>query len=103
MPKSLAAKSDPNLALAGLRIEIERRLITMVKSAGRDVQRESVGQLMRYLHKEKMLSDGEYSTVQELLLILNRAVHGADVASNVAQSAIDVGPRIVAAPDARLE
>jgi hypothetical protein len=97
------AKSDPNLALAGLRIEIERRLIAMAKATGKHVERESAGQLMRFLHNEKLLSDPEYSTLQELLVLLNRAVHGAYVDSNTAQWAIDVGPKIIAALDERLD
>jgi hypothetical protein len=96
------AESDPNLALAGLRIEIERRLIAMAKTTGKDVQRESAGQLMRFLHKEKLLSNAEFSTLQELLVLLNRAVHGAYVDSNAAHWAISVGPQITAALDERL-
>src|SRR2546425_563826 len=39
-------QNDPNLALAGLRIEIERRLRAIAKARGVDVGRKGMGQLM---------------------------------------------------------
>jgi hypothetical protein len=43
------AEDDPNLALAGLRIEIEKRLIQIAKSRGIEGDRKSVGRLLQIL------------------------------------------------------
>lgn len=45
----LVAQEDPNLALAGLRIEIERRLAAIARVKGLEDRRYSIGQLLRQL------------------------------------------------------
>ena len=96
------SKEDPNLTLAGLRIEIEKRLKAMADARGLESERTGIGRLLRSLWKEGSLSEREYSALRELVSILNRAVHGAEVDFRSAQWAIDVGAGILAALDQRL-
>jgi hypothetical protein len=95
------AQDDPNLALAGLRIEIEKRLKEVAKSRGLDADRQSIGYLLRRL-PEGTLSQQEYSVLSDLIGLLNRAVHGADVDPSAAQWAMEVGPRLLAGLDERI-
>ncbi len=92
---------DPNLALAGLRIEIEKRLKAIAQGQGIDSERAGIGRLLRLLRKNRSLSDQECSVLAELASLLNRAVHGAEVDTRSAEWALDVGAGILAALDQR--
>lgn len=95
-------EEDPNLALAGLRIEIERRLRAIAKGRGLNAERAGIGQLLRLLRTNEAISQREDSVLSDLLGLLNSAVHGAEVDPRAAQWAIDVGPRLLAALDERI-
>lgn len=99
----LVADEDPNLALAGLRIEIETRLANLARSHGIGIERTSVGRLMRLLSKEEVLSYKEESVLADLVGLLNHAVHGAEVDSRSADWAMSVGPRLLKALDNKIE
>lgn len=96
------AEEDPNLALAGLRIEIERRLREIAKKRGLQGDRLGIGQLLQLLRKNNAISRQEDSVLSELIGLLNKAVHGAEVDSRAAQWAIDVGPRLLSTLDERI-
>jgi hypothetical protein len=93
------AEEDPNLALAGLRIEIERRLGAIARARGLDDRGSSVGQLLRQLASVGAISQAEVSVLNDLVILLNRAVHGAEVEPRAAQWAIEIGPSLLAALD----
>ncbi|MBI3169863.1 MAG: hypothetical protein HYZ22_15380, partial [Chloroflexi bacterium] len=67
---------DPNLALAGLRIELEKRLVQIAKLNNLNVSKASVGQLIRLLNQEKILTPEESSALADMSGLLNSAVHG---------------------------
>jgi hypothetical protein len=96
------AEQDPNLALAGLRIEIERRLREIAKRRGLQGERFGVGQLLQLLRTHDAISKQEDAVLSDLIQLLNKAVHGAEVDSRAAQWAIDVGPRLLSALDERI-
>jgi len=97
------ADRDPNLALAGLRIEIERRLSLLARAHGLDTGRPmGVGQLLRALTQAKVLTDEERSILADMTNMLNAAVHGAEVDPRAAGWAIDVGPRLLTSLDERI-
>jgi len=93
---------DPNLALAGLRIEIESRLKEIASSRNIKYKYKGVGALMRSLRDHNVLKSEELSVLEDLLPLLNSAVHGAKVDQNVAAWAVDTGPRILRALEDRL-
>ncbi len=96
------AEEDPNLALAGLRIEIEKRLRLLAESRGLAVDRAGLGQLLRLLSQREILSTEERSVLADLTGLLNSAVHGARVGPGSASWAMEVGPRLLKALDERV-
>lgn len=93
------ADQDPNLALAGLRIEIERRLVQLAQSRDIPVRSRGLGSLLRDLTRAQVLSDSESSVLADLAGLLNPAVHGALVEPQAAKWALETGPRVLKALD----
>jgi len=97
------ASQDPNLALAGLRIEIEKRLSLLAEIHGLTSRRPlGVGQALRALAQAEVLTSEERSILSDMVNMLNSAVHGAEVDSFAAAWAIDVGPRLLTSLDNRI-
>jgi hypothetical protein len=92
---------DPNLALAGLRIEIESRLRDIASSMNISVSNKSTRWLTRELRLHRALRDDEISAIEDLLPLLNRAVHGAKVDEGASRWALDIGARILRALEDR--
>lgn len=91
----IVAESDPNLALAGLRIELERRLVTLCKA--REIQTRSRGmsQLLRTLGEHGVLTSDQRAALDDLTGLLNSAVHGASVDPRAAEWALRMGPDLL--------
>jgi hypothetical protein len=89
-------EDDPNLALAGLRIEIERCLRGIAEAKNIPVGRASISRLLRILREHNALSQQDGAVLSDLLGLLNSAVHGAEVDPRAAQWAMEVGPRLLA-------
>jgi hypothetical protein len=94
----VVAEQDPNLALAGLRIEIERRLQTLAQANGIE-SRGGMGILLRQLAERNVLSSNERGVLADLTSLLNKAVHGAEVDQRAAEWAFETGPWLLAALD----
>ena len=99
------SKRDPNLALAGLRIEIEKRLSKLAEVNNVEQRRGpmGIGQLLRALAQREVLTNEERSILSDMVNMLNAAVHGATVDRQSADLAIDVGPRLLTSLDERIE
>ena len=91
------ASEDPNLALAGLRIEIERALVLLGASRGITATRGPILWIARELTKDGVLPDGTVSVLSDLLPLLNKAVHGAQVEQRSVEWALSAGAEILAA------
>jgi hypothetical protein len=89
------AQRDPNLALAGLRIELEKRLVRLAEMHGVGTAMQGMGRLLRELARRGILSDDEESVLADLVHLLNAAVHGADVDPRATEWAMDVGPQLI--------
>jgi hypothetical protein len=89
------AGRDPNLALAGLRIELERRLVRLAEIHGIGTAMQGMGRLLRELARRGILSEDEESVLADLVHLLNAAVHGADVDPRATEWAMDVGPQLI--------
>jgi len=98
----LVAESDPNLALAGLRIEIEKRLILLAEAYDIKIYNRGLGALLRELAHRSILSVEERSILSDLISQLNSAVHGAIVTKHSCDWALDVGPKLLEALDERI-
>lgn len=100
-------KDDPTLALAGLRIELERRLRALAAAFPNEVgdnpnRPMPLGLLVRQLVLTGALTQQESSAISDLLPLLNRAVHAQDFNEEAASWAIDFGPRLLASLDAKI-
>lgn len=92
------ADLDSNLALVYLRIEIEKRLRMLAKSANLS-STGSLPRLFRDLQKSGVVDDVVFSGLQELIMAGNQAAHGAVVEPSVADSILEFGPKIINALD----
>ncbi len=95
------ASIDPNLALAGLRIEVERVLLKLAKQNELENLSSSVV-LLRHLVREDILSVEEGVVLSDLLHVLNKAVHGAIVDEEASTWALSTGIGILDALEAKL-
>ena len=96
------AERDPNLALAGLRIEIEKRLRLLARYFQIPDQL-SLTQTLRELQKREILTANALGGLQELISAGNQAAHGAKVEDSVADWAISYGPVILKTLDKIIE
>lgn len=95
------AEQDPNIALAGLRIEIERKLSALAQSGEVPVRRQNIRQLMDALYRAGYISQTEYSALADIIHLLNRAAHGAEISRSDAEWALSFGARLLKGLDAR--
>lgn len=93
---------DPNLALSGLRIEIESRLKDLAEKREVKARGYGVNNLTRSLEKTGVLSHEEAAAIRDLLPLLNQAAHGAEVEDSAFGWAMDFGPRVLGALEDRL-
>ena len=91
----IVAKEDPKLALAGLRIEIEKRLAEIAETNGLETEKIGIGRLLRILGEKELLSKEQSSVLADMVGLLNAAVHGGDIDERAAEWALDVGPRLL--------
>ncbi len=96
------ADRDPNLALVGLRIEIERRLQSLAAQHGID-SGGSLVEVFEALRDEGVLDAAAVRGFRRLVTAGNEAAHGATVEPAAAAWALEVGPQILAVLDEKLE
>ena len=97
------AKTDPNLSLVGLRIEIEKRLSALASDLTLDARRNSASVLLRELVSKKRIDRATASGLADLIALGNQAAHGAEVSMNAATWALDNGPLILEVLDSLVE
>jgi hypothetical protein len=100
----LVADEDPNLALAGLRIEIERRLVQIAEANEIDRSRLGlgVGALLHVLAERGILTYEQRSVLSDMLKTLNQAVHGVTAPRSAADWALQIGPLLLRTLDERI-
>jgi uncharacterized protein DUF4145 len=88
--RSLASE-DPNLALAGIRIEMEILARNLAKGFDVNIENSrSAGIVFRKLNEEGAISSEQFRLVNQILKIANAAVHGTRITENDANDLIDV-------------
>ena len=91
-------ETDPLLALAGLRIEIEKRLRKLAEMRGIS-ESGSVARLLRELRARQAIGPNIASIISDMLPTLNRAVHAQDIPPDAGDWVLKNGPNILAALD----
>lgn len=90
------AESNPQLALASFRIELEKSLKTLAEHEGIVMStRRSISYLMHDLYEKRVISNQEKAALADMIGTLNRAVHGEELDYRATQWVIDIGPRIL--------
>jgi hypothetical protein len=87
-------KSDPNLALAALRIEIERVITTAVTQIDANFNPKSLRDSIHKLYQSQVLSEEQQDAFQTICNSANKAVHGADVSKAEAEEIIGLAERL---------
>jgi len=97
---------DPNLALAGLRIEIEKRVTLLSELVDKDSEssksRAPLLTKVQKLSQSKYFSINEVNAIKSVLRILNSAAHGELVSQSSAEYAFDLGQEIIKILDLRI-
>jgi hypothetical protein len=86
---------DPNLALVGFRIEVEKRIRELARAQGLADDRDSLQRLIQALTKRNVIPPDAGSGLMELVALGNRAAHGAAVSADAGSWLLDVGPSIL--------
>ena len=84
---------DPNLALASLRIEIERKVRDIAGQKGVEIahQRISLRLLLNKLHSSGIIPTSEFKILNLIIDVCNRAVHAEKVNVETASEILDIG------------
>lgn len=98
----LIAEHDPQLALAGLRIEIEKRLVEIAESEGIQEKKIGISRLLRILVQKQRLTGEQTAVLADMIGLLNSAVHARDIDNRAAEWALNVGPRLLGTLEARI-
>ena len=96
------ASDDPNLALVGLRIDIETRLRKLAEINGISGNLP-LGRMLRELRPHNAMIQEIEKALYQLIQAGNRAAHGARVDRAASSWAIDSGPEILAVLDSIIE
>jgi hypothetical protein len=83
-------KTDPNLALAFLRINIERKLREVAKQKELDHE-YGLREILHKLHSRKIVGSPEYEILNIIIDVCNRAVHAEKVDALTALKVLDLG------------
>lgn len=84
-------KTDPNLALASLRLDIERKLRAIAKKRQMDVRRLPLWQVLKVLHDREIIGPSEFESLKMIIKICNKAVHTEKVDPDLALRVLDIG------------
>jgi hypothetical protein len=96
---------DPTLALAGLRIELEKRINQLSQLAGLVGDNRPRGNVLakaRALQENRVLSTDEFHVFLDLIPLLNEAVHAGEYNLRAADWAIQTGPKLLAGLDHKI-
>ena len=93
---------DPTLALAGLRIELERRIRELVKVADMGEHRVGILRQLNLLRDRQILDPREVGVISDLVPLLNSAVHSEEFGREAADWAMHIGPALLAGLDRKI-
>jgi len=95
---STLVESDPILALAKLRIELEKALNRLFRMTHKEDKLKRVASPMQLIHKlssEEILPKDIARTTREVISICNRAIHGEDIRKQDAESVVESGASLL--------
>lgn len=87
--------TDPNLALVGFRIEVEKRLRDLAAACQIAESGMPLWHLLRELIDRRLIPPEMASGLMELIALGNRAAHGVTVSPDAAGWLLDMGPDVL--------
>ena len=99
----LIQTDDPILALAGLRIEIEKRLKNIAQQKNIGTNMQGIGNIVRNLKNHEIIGQKEFLIINDLIFVLNKAVHAENLDKRTIDWTMFYGPRILKALDEAIE
>jgi len=93
---------DPNLAIVGIRIEIEKRIRELAEIEGLRLN-QPLWRLLRELQSRGVLNQMVFTGLQEIVMAGNQAAHGARVEPSIYDWAFTYGPEILLILDRIIE
>jgi len=85
------AQDDPNVALAGLRMEVEILAGNLAKGFKVEIRpRDSAGSLLRRLYNKGAITGDQYQLAHKIVRLCNAALHGTRVSREEAEAVIDI-------------
>ena len=95
-PRLPSETVDANLALVGLRIELERRLLAAAEANSIEVRTRGLRGLTDALRRQGLIDSDTATALNEMISMGNSAAHGAEVTPEVRDLVLKDGPRILA-------
>lgn len=92
---------DANLALVGLRIELENRVRALAEKNNVD-SNMPLAVLLQELRFKRIIDNDVFAGIQDLINSGNKAAHGANVDPSISNWAFAHGPQILAVLDRKL-
>jgi hypothetical protein len=93
------AAQDPNLALVGAGVEVEKRLRQIAEANGIASERASISRLLSSLTQAQVIPPNVASALADLAQLRNQAAHGASVSSEASEWVLAILPELLAALD----
>ncbi|WP_156652627.1 hypothetical protein [Methylobacterium sp. Leaf86] len=92
-PYDLLISQDPVLALAKLRIDLEREVRRAASENGMnlDSQKISLRTLIGVLSSKKVIDTRIVTALEDIIKVCNSAIHGAGVTAEIASNITDIG------------
>jgi hypothetical protein len=90
--------SDPQLALAKVRIEIEKRLKTIfqiTQNENEKIPKRGVTYYIDKLNKKKIIEKNVLSVIEDIVSVANRAIHGEKISTDSAAELIETAYDII--------
>jgi hypothetical protein len=101
------AEINPSLALAGLRIELEKSLKKLDELNRKEgvamSARSSISMMMYGLYQKQIITNQERAALADIIGVLNKAVHGEELDYRTTQWVIDIGPQILDSINKKIE
>lgn len=89
------AESDPVIALAKIRIEIEKILGQLARFNSVKVSGFALGTLVNKLTNQEIVSHDVGKALREVIALCNRAIHGETISEEGARTIVDVGVELL--------
>lgn len=87
----ILSEQDPNLALAGLRIEVQTMLKNLAKGFKVPIgERDNAGIIARKLREKGAITSRQADLIKAVVQLCNAAVHGIKVTSSQAEEILDI-------------